>query len=165
MDRDAFLARVSAAVAEVKDTPWSDPHTPGPLVPQPSDDDLVRRFAERLSAIDGVFHQVANQQQTLDVIVELAAAYGAESYLVVARKDTSEYRIHVTAEGQPTRFEIGVVGGFDPAGAKVPGPTEPLVLDIGAPAPEIVGVDVDGAAMRLSDYRGKVVLLDFWGFW
>jgi hypothetical protein len=29
-------------------------------------------------------------------------------------------------------------------------------------APEIEGVDVDGKAMKLSDYRGKVVLLDFW---
>ncbi|HEB52591.1 MAG TPA: hypothetical protein ENI87_04965 [bacterium] len=36
---------------------------------------------------------------------------------------------------------------------------------IGAVAPEIEGVDTDGVAFKLSDYRGKVVLLDFWGFW
>ena len=35
----------------------------------------------------------------------------------------------------------------------------------GALAPEIAGRDLDGAAFRLSDYRGKVVLLDFWGDW
>jgi cytochrome oxidase Cu insertion factor (SCO1/SenC/PrrC family) len=29
-------------------------------------------------------------------------------------------------------------------------------------APEIVGTDQDGKEFRLSDYRGKVVLLDFW---
>jgi cytochrome oxidase Cu insertion factor (SCO1/SenC/PrrC family) len=29
-------------------------------------------------------------------------------------------------------------------------------------APEIVGVDADGKKFHLSDYRGKVVLLDFW---
>jgi peroxiredoxin len=34
-------------------------------------------------------------------------------------------------------------------------------LAVGMTAPEIVGVDVEGKPMRLSDYRGKVVLLDF----
>jgi len=29
-------------------------------------------------------------------------------------------------------------------------------------APEISGVDADGRRFALSDYRGKVVLLDFW---
>ena len=38
-------------------------------------------------------------------------------------------------------------------------------LAIGSVAPEIEGVDVEGVAFKLSDYRGKVVLLDFWGFW
>jgi hypothetical protein len=32
-------------------------------------------------------------------------------------------------------------------------------------APEIVGNDLDGHRFRLSDYRGKVVVLDFWGHW
>ena len=34
-------------------------------------------------------------------------------------------------------------------------------LAVGMTAPEIVGVDVEGKPMKLSDYRGKVVLLDF----
>ena len=38
-------------------------------------------------------------------------------------------------------------------------------LGIGKTAPEITGADVDGKAMKLSDYRGKVVVLDFFGFW
>ncbi|MEM1449090.1 MAG: hypothetical protein AAGI22_08245 [Planctomycetota bacterium] len=38
-------------------------------------------------------------------------------------------------------------------------------LQLGQPAPEIEGVDLDGASFKLSDYRGKVVLLDFWGDW
>lgn len=36
---------------------------------------------------------------------------------------------------------------------------------IGKPAPEIVGSDMDGTPFRLSDYRGQVVMLDFWGDW
>jgi hypothetical protein len=38
-------------------------------------------------------------------------------------------------------------------------------LAIGKEAPEIIGKDVDGKEMKLSDYRGKVVVLDFWGDW
>ena len=37
--------------------------------------------------------------------------------------------------------------------------------NVGQLALEISGVDLDGAPMRLSDYRGKVVVLDFWGHW
>lgn len=38
-------------------------------------------------------------------------------------------------------------------------------LVIGKPAPEIDGEDADGRRFKLSDYRGKVVVLDFWGDW
>lgn len=32
----------------------------------------------------------------------------------------------------------------------------------GKPAPEFTLVSLDGETIRLSDYRGKVLLLDFW---
>ena len=35
-------------------------------------------------------------------------------------------------------------------------------LAVGKPAPEITGSDLDGQPFKLSDYRGKVVLLTFW---
>jgi hypothetical protein len=38
-------------------------------------------------------------------------------------------------------------------------------LQIGMEAPDIAGRDLDGAGFKLSDYRGKVVVLDFWGDW
>jgi hypothetical protein len=38
-------------------------------------------------------------------------------------------------------------------------------LGVGCTAPEIEGVDLDGVQFKLSDYRGKVVFLDFWGDW
>ena len=42
---------------------------------------------------------------------------------------------------------------------------EHLTLGVGAVAPEIVGKNLDGNEMRLSDFRGKVVVLDFWADW
>ena len=46
----------------------------------------------------------------------------------------------------------------------VPGPAE---LGLEGPRPgqvaaELAGPDLDGGAMKLSDYRGKVVMLSFW---
>jgi hypothetical protein len=38
-------------------------------------------------------------------------------------------------------------------------------LGIGKTAPEISGEDLNGRPMKLSDYKGKVVVLDFWGDW
>ena len=36
---------------------------------------------------------------------------------------------------------------------------------VGDVCPEIAGEDVDGKRIKLSDYRGKVVLVNFWGTW
>ncbi|MDA7925462.1 TlpA family protein disulfide reductase [Mariniblastus sp.] len=38
-------------------------------------------------------------------------------------------------------------------------------LKVGMTVPEIEGEDLDGIPFKLSDYRGKVVMLDFWGHW
>ena len=38
-------------------------------------------------------------------------------------------------------------------------------LQPGKAAPEITGEDIDGKPMKLSEFRGRVVLLDFWGHW
>ncbi len=38
-------------------------------------------------------------------------------------------------------------------------------LNVGQLAPDISGEDIDGVPFKLSDYRGKVVVLDFWGHW
>jgi hypothetical protein len=43
--------------------------------------------------------------------------------------------------------------------------TQARKLLIGKQAPEIDGEDIDGKRFKLSDYRGKVVVIDFWGHW
>ncbi|MFT3878138.1 MAG: TlpA disulfide reductase family protein [Gemmatales bacterium] len=38
-------------------------------------------------------------------------------------------------------------------------------LAIGKPVPDIEGEDIEGKRFKLSDYKGKVILLVFWGHW
>lgn len=38
-------------------------------------------------------------------------------------------------------------------------------LSVGKVAPEIKGLDIGGDEFKLSDYRGKVIMLSFWGHW
>lgn len=38
-------------------------------------------------------------------------------------------------------------------------------LQIGMKAPDFSGTDVDGKTIKLSDFKGKVVVIDFWGYW
>ena len=38
-------------------------------------------------------------------------------------------------------------------------------LSEGDLVPEITGEDLEGTAFKLSDYKGKVIMLDFWGDW
>ena len=35
----------------------------------------------------------------------------------------------------------------------------------GKPVPDLIGEDLDGKAMKLSDHKGKVVMLSFWATW
>jgi len=38
-------------------------------------------------------------------------------------------------------------------------------LAVGKEVPDLAGEDLEGTAFKLSDYRGKVVFLDFWAHW
>ncbi|MEC7583781.1 MAG: hypothetical protein VYE77_05645 [Planctomycetota bacterium] len=70
----------------------------------------------------------------------------------------------VTAVGWMDQAEKLAAG--TPLAARIAAPRfEKERLQIGMVAPDIDGVDTDGTAFKLSDYRGKVVVLDFWGFW
>ena len=61
--------------------------------------------------------------------------------------------------------------GTSPAVASEPAkppeadPKIPVGLQVGFRAPDFEAVDLEGKRFKLSDYRGKVVALDFWGFW
>jgi RNA polymerase sigma factor (sigma-70 family) len=76
------------------------------------------------------------------------------------------------AEEAERLFEllIGSYGQVETGGKKLADRAEPELLElrrlgVGREAPEIQGEDMDGRPLKLSDYRGKVVVLIFWGTW
>ncbi|MEW6304601.1 MAG: hypothetical protein AB1705_14090 [Verrucomicrobiota bacterium] len=97
----------------------------------------------------------------------LESIYGREAVAQVRARDAA----HARAEGEKflelaageyadVEFWSGTVGGR--AKAEL---FELRELAVGKVAPEIEGEDVDGVKFKLSDYRGKVVVIDFWGDW
>ena len=50
-------------------------------------------------------------------------------------------------------------------GGPPPGGAGKSVTEVGMTAQEIDGEDIAGQRFKLTDYRGKVVMLDFWGDW
>lgn len=73
----------------------------------------------------------------------------AESFFERASKDYADVKTFRGTVGQVAEREL----------------FELKNLSIGKPAPEIVGEDIDGKPLKLSDFKGKVVVLDFFGDW
>ncbi|MCL4180271.1 MAG: TlpA family protein disulfide reductase, partial [Verrucomicrobia bacterium] len=90
--------------------------------------------------------------------------------LATMRKDEANYGAHKEAAAEAVRLferlitEFGDVQRSESTLAQLAQPElyELRHLTIGRPAPEIVGEDLIGRQMRLSDYRGRVVVLTFW---
>lgn len=59
-------------------------------------------------------------------------------------------------------FELRAPEGFQASPWTPPVAERTAMLPVGSPAPDFTLQDTDGAAFRLADTRGSVVLLDFW---
>lgn len=83
--------------------------------------------------------------------------YAAEKYKVAEKYiniGETTYEFSVDRYGESLTLK--------PRAEKLPARVE---LSPGNAAPEISFTDLDGRPHRLSDFRGRVVLLDFWGLW
>ena len=60
-------------------------------------------------------------------------------------------------------FQIRTPRGYSMTPYRAPDP--PMLLAVGEPAPDWTLTDTSGASHTLSEYRGKVVVLDFWATW
>jgi thiol-disulfide isomerase/thioredoxin len=91
--------------------------------------------------------------------------------LATLRKDQAKYGQNQSATADAEKLFARVISDFGQverngttlADLAKPQLSELRRLVIGKPAPETEGEDLEGQPLKLSDYRGKVVVLSFWG--
>ncbi len=90
-----------------------------------------------------------------------AAALSGRGALLATRVDAAS-----AAEHMRLLRELAEKHADTPAGASAKGRLfQADYLVPGKTPPEVEAVDTDGKALKLADYRGKVLVLEFWGFW
>ncbi|MCZ6597611.1 MAG: PDZ domain-containing protein, partial [Planctomycetota bacterium] len=96
---------------------------------------------------------------------ELAEVFGVpEPVKLEIQRDGKTFELDVTPEAvasKTTKKALEKKGGLKRVDPK----ERSIGLMVGDLAPEIDGEDLDGIPFKLSDYRGKVVVLSYWGFW
>jgi hypothetical protein len=120
----------------------------------------------------GLAHYLNNRLQRLDLIKdqpglarEFADLFGKEYLEALRRQDRTEAGKEAEAyfERAVKQYSEVKVPYDGTVGEKARAELfEIRHLSVGKEAADIAGVDQDGKAFKLSDYRGKVVLLDFW---
>ena len=125
------------------------------------DDAPPPRRKKKKGKQSGATMVIASVVVGLLVLLGAAAAGGYYFYAKYLREDAAavvgeNYKVVGPMKGAKGRGMIPPVNNPPPVAA---GPSR------GQPAPEIEGEDIDGKRFKLSDYRGKVVVLDFWGNW
>jgi len=152
--------------------------------------DAARMKSEAAKLVDGILADFPNSPQLAelpelwylfekDKYQEVMKALGAADKpdavkaAVLLQRAKSLLDAKRGAEAKPLLDEIlskykDLAKGWSTYGAiadALANPLDPADLAVGKPAPEIVGKDIDGKEIRLSDYKGKVVVIDFFGDW
>jgi hypothetical protein len=119
-------------------------------------------------------HFLNNRLQRLDLCQEqpelakeFAGLYGKEYLAELQRQDRDKAIKEVEALFEQAAEKYGdvMLPGGDTVAERARGELfEIRNLRVGKEAPDIEGEDQDGKRFKLSDYRGKVVLLDFWSY-
>jgi hypothetical protein len=117
-------------------------------------------------------HFLNNRMQRLDLCKErpelakeFAGLFGKEYLTDLERQDREKQvkEIEAVFERAAEKYGEVVLPGGETVAERAKGELfEIRNLSVGKEAPDIEGEDQDGKRFKLSDYRGKVVLLDFW---
>jgi hypothetical protein len=124
------------------------------------------------AACVGLAHFLGNRRQRVDLTLqepnvarEFEGLYGREYLADLKKQDRAkvEQEIESLLEKAAEKYGMVKLEGGGTVGDKSRAELfEIRHLRVGKTAPDIEGVDQDGQRFKLSDYRGKVVLLDFW---
>jgi hypothetical protein len=119
-------------------------------------------------------HFLNNRVQRLDLCKEqpelakeFAGLYGKEYLAALLKQDRNKAVKEIEAVFEQARDKYGdeKLPGGDAVAERAKSELFGIRnLSVGKEAPDIEGEDHEGKPFKLSDYRGKVVLLDFWSF-
>ncbi len=152
--RDEIAAKkrewIDKLLAEHLDAPWAATELVAMLGRQRPwfDEDFVRVRLEELA------HKSKNKEVCASAWFEMARRLEGPKSTPEEQARAVELYARIARDFPGTR-----------AAAELAARAEAQAVEVGGTAPDFDAVDGEGAAFKLSDYRGKVVLLDFWGFW
>jgi hypothetical protein len=128
----------------------SEPPPSPQLVVRPFDDSELNRLLDELDRFFALPLQANDPLADPDLQLWKFMRWMQSSELSAAQERRVVGRLDALAEAHPQYAAL-----FARERAFVP------ALTIGKPAPEIVGRDLDGVEFKLSDYRGKVTVVNF----
>jgi hypothetical protein len=135
---------------------------------------------------DDTYFAVKRSIEEADTLQAQGKTQDAKAKYLAAEKDLKEFRTKfpgwnnrsVQYRLQQVEQKLAAIDNPAPAdqpkpkpavakstAAKKNDPNDDAQAKVGKPAAEIEGEDVEGKKFKLSDYRGKVVMIDFWGDW
>ncbi len=106
-------------------------------------------------------------KRTLATVLAMAALLTAPGCTPTEDATTTKPN-EPAASNQPREKSAGEIAAKTEKAPRPAAPSRsaaPQPFPVGTMAPEITGADTDGVEFNLSDYRGKVVMIDFWGDW
>ena len=127
--------------------------------------------SKKMTGVIGYLRRGAGSQERLATLIEETPhrdvkGYGLLTYGEALLRANDPKAERVLAVVQEKYGDVPIWGGRSTAGKKAAGDLfEARNLTVGKTTPEIEAEDIDGVVFKLSDYRGKVVFLDFWGDW
>lgn len=104
----------------------------------------------------------------------LLSTVNSQFMLPMEDREAMRQRAIEAANGLSNGFEEEKFLGNNPGGTPVPETLAQAEADllrslnhgtVGGTLPEVTGMRLDGVEERLSDYRGRILLLDFWATW